>query len=91
MDAALLLPLAFGFGLTASGWNGVLLAEVARNVPTVHVAAATGAVLVIMTLGLMAAPPAFAMLGAARDFGSAYIALSALAMLGVALLPRGHG
>jgi MFS family permease len=91
MDVALLLPLAFGFGLTASGWNGVLLAEVAHHVPAEHVAAATGAVLVIMTLGLMAAPPAFALLGAAQDYGSAYIALAAIAMLGVVFLPRGPG
>jgi sugar phosphate permease len=90
MTAALLLPLAFGFGLTASGWNGVLLAEVAHHVPTEHVAAATGAVLVIMTVGLMLAPPAFALLGAARDFGTAFMGLAAIAMLGVACLPGGQ-
>ena len=86
----LLLPLAFCFGLTASGWNGVLLAEVAHHVPTEHVAAATGAVLVIMTVGLMLAPPVFALLGAARDFGTAFMGLSALAMLGAACLPGGE-
>jgi MFS family permease len=86
----LLLPLAFCFGLTASGWNGVLLAEVAHHVPTEHVAAATGAVLVIMTVGLMLAPPAFALLGAARDFGTAFMGLAAIAMLGVASLPGGQ-
>jgi MFS family permease len=90
MAAVLLLPLAFCFGLTASGWNGVLLAEVAHHVPTEHVAAATGAVLVIMTVGLMLAPPVFALLGAARDFGTAFMGLSALAMLGAACLPGGE-
>jgi MFS family permease len=90
MHTELLLPLAFGFGLTASGWNGVLLAEVAHHVPTEQVAAATGAVLVIMTVGLMTAPPAFALLGAARDFGTAFMGLSVVALLGLASLPRGQ-
>ena len=41
----LLLVVAFVFGVTASGWNGVFLAEVARLAPEGRVGEATGAVL----------------------------------------------
>jgi hypothetical protein len=44
------------FGLTASGWNGVFLAEVARLAPAARVAEATGAILVPSFLGLVLAP-----------------------------------
>lgn len=48
--------LMFLFGLTASGWNGVFLAEVARLAPAARVAEATGAILVPSFLGLVLAP-----------------------------------
>jgi len=41
----LALPVAIAFGATASGWNGVFLAEVARLAPDGRVAEATGAAL----------------------------------------------
>ena len=40
-----LATLAFLFGLTASGWNGVFLAGVARLAPEGQVSEVTGAVL----------------------------------------------
>ena len=47
---------AFAFGLTASGWNGVFLAEVARLAPQGRVAEATGAVLTASYGGLLLGP-----------------------------------
>jgi MFS family permease len=88
LPLALLLPLAFAFGLTASGWNGVFLAEIAELVPVANVASATGAVLVVMTIGLVASPPLFAAVGAAWSFGAGYVMLGAVAALGVVCLPR---
>ncbi len=45
------------FGLSASGWNGIFLAEVARQVSPAQAALASAAVLVLMTLGLVLGPP----------------------------------
>ncbi|MFN7573087.1 MAG: MFS transporter [Betaproteobacteria bacterium] len=86
-----LLPLVFIFGLTASGWNGVFLAEIAQQVPLARVAAATGAVLVVMTVGLMLAPLLFAAIGAARSFGAAYLVTAFIAAAGTLCLPGASG
>jgi MFS family permease len=60
MDASWSWPVlhavAFAFGVTASGWNGVFLAEVARLSPEGRVAEATGAVLVSGFCGLVLGP-----------------------------------
>ena len=52
----LLLAVAFAFGVTASGWNGVFLAEVARLAPEGRVGEATGAVLMFGFAGLVLGP-----------------------------------
>lgn len=60
---------AFLFGLTASGWNGVFLAEVARIAPEGRVGEATGAVLTASYAGLVSGPILIAtisMLGSLR-------------------------
>jgi MFS family permease len=74
------------FGLSASGWNGIFLAEVARQVSTARAAAATAAVLVVMTLGLVAGPLVFSGLAASISFGAAFVAWCAVGLLGVAAL-----
>jgi MFS family permease len=85
--AWLMLPLCFGFGLTASGWNGVFLAEVAHQVPVERVGAATGAIMVLMTLGLVIGPLAFASIRATLSFGAAFVALGVIAAAGTFVLP----
>lgn len=68
------------FGLTASGWNGVFLAEVARLAPAGRVAEATGAILVPGFLGLVLGPVLVALvvfLGGGLD--AVYLVLALLA------------
>ena len=48
--------LAAAFGLTASGWNGVFLAEVARLAPQDRIGETTGAVLTASYAGLLVTP-----------------------------------
>jgi MFS family permease len=59
--AAILVICAF-FGATAIGWNGVQLAEVARNAPADQVGAITGAAGFITFGGVVFGPPAFALI-----------------------------
>lgn len=83
---ALLLGL---LGLSASGWNGVLLAEVAGTAGLARAGAVTGAVLLFGYAALALAPLGFAALGARMGTGAAYSVLLALAgLLGVGLLAR---
>jgi MFS family permease len=74
------------FGFSASGWNGIFLAEVARQVSTAQAALATAAVLVVMTLGLVAGPLLFSGLAALSSFATAFVAWFGVGLLGVAAL-----
>ena len=51
-------------GMTAIGWNGVQLAEVARNAPSGQEGAITGASGFITFGGVLIGPPAFALVSA---------------------------
>ena len=74
-------------GLSASGWNGVMMAEVARIAGPARAGAVTGAVLWFGYSGLALAPIGFAALGAATGTGTAFAALLAMAgLLGALLL-----
>lgn len=78
------LPLAslcFVLGLTASGWNGIFLAEVARLAPEGRIAEATGAVLVASYSGLVLGPLAVAGLAALGGLSLAYAVFGLLAGL----------
>jgi len=81
-------PLLALFGLTAAGWNGVFLAEVSLRVPPAEVGSATGAVMVVMTAGLVGGPLAFGAVGSVAGFGVAYLMAAAVAFVGVVVLPR---
>ncbi len=83
----LLWPLSALFGLSASGWNGIFLAEVAAHSPAAEVAATTGAVMVLMTIGLILGPLAFAAIAGVSSFGIAFVCLAGVALLGTWLLP----
>lgn len=76
------------FGLSASGWNGIFLAEVARQVPAHEAGSATAAVLLVMTLGLVAGPLVFSALAAANSLATAFAAWGGVGLLGVAALLR---
>lgn len=50
----------FVLGMTASGWNGIVLGEVARVAPLGQVSTATGGALFFVNIGSIAAPILFA-------------------------------
>ena len=76
-------------GLSASGWNGVMMAEVARIAGPARAGAVTGAVLLFGYSGLALAPIAFAALGARTGTGFSYaVLLVAAGLLGGVLLKR---
>ena len=61
------------FGLTASGWNGVFIAEIARLARVDRVAETTGAVLTASFTGLLLAPLLIAGLDRLAGLGGAFI------------------
>ena len=76
--ALLVMPVLFVFGATALGWNGVYLAEVARQAPPGMAGVATGGTLAITFFGVMLGPPLFG--GLAGVFGSFRVGFGALAV-----------
>ncbi len=52
------------FGMTAIGWNGVQLAEVARAAPPGQAGTVTGAAGFITFGGVLVGPPTFALISA---------------------------
>jgi predicted MFS family arabinose efflux permease len=58
---ALLILFAL-YGAAAIGWNGVYLAEVARQAPAGHTSTTTGGSLVMTFLGAMSGPPLFGLI-----------------------------
>lgn len=88
LPAAALWPLVVVYGLSASGWNGVFLAEVARRGPPEAAGRATAAVLVVMTCGLVGGPLIVAALAAAIGWGPAVASTAGAALIGAAALRR---
>jgi predicted MFS family arabinose efflux permease len=88
--AAALAVLIALLGLSASGWNGVMVAEIARLAGPARAGAVTGAALLFGYAGLALAPPGFAALGGAVGTPAAFaVPLVATALLGVRLLWAG--
>jgi predicted MFS family arabinose efflux permease len=84
--------LCFLFGLTAAGWNGVFLAEVAREAPPGEIARVTGGVMITAYAGLILGPVAFsAAATAAATLGAGYLLLAGATFAGALVLRRaGH-
>lgn len=78
MPTLLVFAILFVFGASATGWNGVYLAEVARRAPPGMAGIATGGTLAITFLGVVLGPPVFGALSAA--FGSYRVGFAALAL-----------
>lgn len=77
--AGMLVPVVlFLFGACAIGWNGVYLAQVAREAPAGKAGLATGGTLAITFLGVVVGPPLFAALAAGSQ--SYRVAFAALAV-----------
>jgi sugar phosphate permease len=75
---AMLLAL---LGLSASGWNGIMMAEIARFVGPARAGATSGAVLLFGYSGLALAPAGFAAFAAASGAVAAFATLLTLAGL----------
>ncbi|KAA0010052.1 MFS transporter [Billgrantia pellis] len=58
----LVIGLLSAAGVTAIGWNGVYLSEVARRSPQVEVSEATAAVLVLTYMGVLTGPALFSVI-----------------------------
>lgn len=71
-----LYAVLIALGATAIGWNGVFLAEVARQAPTGQAGLATGGALGFTFLGVLCGPPVFG-IAAARlhSYGQTYALL----------------
>ena len=73
----LVLGLMAAFGASATGWNGVYLAEVARLAPAGQASAATGGALSVTFLGVVLGPVLFGTLSGAFDsYRAGYLALA---------------
>lgn len=88
MPATLLFLVVALFGLSASGWNGVFLSEVAARSDQTGVAAATAAAMVPLYLGLILGPITFAALSGLTVMSAGFLMLSGVAALGTLELPR---
>ena len=88
-QAAMLAVAAF-FGATAIGWNGVQLSEVARQAPSGHAGAITGASGFITFTGVVSGPPLFALLAFLTDsYRVGFVVFGAACLIcGSALLLR---
>lgn len=86
LPPAALLLLAFVFGLTASGWNGVFLAEVARLSPPERVAETTGTILTASYAGLLSAPVLIAWASPSGTLETSYAAIAVLALAATAVM-----
>ncbi|MGE5793550.1 MAG: MFS transporter [Bacteroidota bacterium] len=81
-----LWALCFFFGLTASGWNGVFLAEIARQAPAGEIARVTGGVMIMSYAGLILGPLAFSAAVGAATMGAGYVLLAAGTFVGTLVL-----
>lgn len=82
----LLAALMFVFGATASGWNGVYLAEVARQAPAGTAGKATSGTLALTFMGVILGAPLFGLVAAGPGGFAAAFGMQALMALGVAVL-----
>jgi MFS family permease len=69
-------------GATASGWNGVFLAEIIRDVRTTEVGLAISGSLMFTYLGIVLGPLLFSALAIVIGFPKAYIVMGAAVLLG---------
>jgi MFS family permease len=87
----IVMAVLFVFGASAIGWNGVYLAEVARQAPEGQAGMATGGTLAITFLGVVLGPPVFGgMAGAFGSYRAGFAALVVPLVLCAGVLLRGR-
>jgi MFS family permease len=69
-------------GATASGWNGVFLAEIIRDVRPAEVGLATAGSMMFAYMGTVLGPSLFGGLASTVGFPTAYLVMSAAVLLG---------
>jgi MFS family permease len=82
----LLVALAGALGLTASGWNGVFVAEITRLAPPDRIAETSGAALTAAYGGLLAGPAVVAAIAALWSLGIAFVVLGLACAAAAALI-----
>jgi predicted MFS family arabinose efflux permease len=81
LPLAVILAAFLVLGLTAVGWNGVYLSEVARLSPAQGVSATTGAAMFVTFTGVVFGPALFSALhGPLRTYTAAYVLLVAISL-----------
>jgi MFS family permease len=89
VPVSLLLPVLAVFGASAIGWNGVYLAEAARQAPPGLASLATGGTLVFTFLGVVVGPATFgALSGAVGSYRIGFVLLAVPALVCSVLLWR---
>jgi predicted MFS family arabinose efflux permease len=89
LPAAVVIVVLCVFGASAIGWNGVYLAEVARQAPTGMAGLATGGTLAITFLGVVLGPPLFGAVSAvAGSYRVGYAVLAVPLLACAAVLAR---
>jgi MFS family permease len=90
---AVMTVLCAAFGGTAIGWNGVFLAQVAREAPAGKTVEATGGALFITFFGVLITPPLFALVvESGGSYGTAFALVATPPLLcGLWLLLRASG
>jgi MFS family permease len=87
MPTLLVLGILAVFGASAIGWNGVYLAEVARQAPKGQASLATGGTLAVTFLGVVLGPPLFgALSGLFGSYRAGYAALAVPTLACAAML-----
>lgn len=81
-DVSSILMLSFIFGLTASGWNGVMLAEMTRHAPAIALGPIMGAMMAFGYLGLVVGPIVFAVAAAFLGLSGGFLAVAILSLAG---------
>ncbi len=85
-----ILWVSAAFGVTAIGWNGVYLAEIARVVPYEQVGRATGGALFVTFFGVVAAPPFFGLMATVTgSYSAGFLVLATLTCISGFILIRG--
>jgi MFS family permease len=77
------------FGMTAMGWNGVQLAQVARHAPAGSAGSVTGAAGFITFAGVVVGPPAFALLaGLTGGYRIGFVVFALVSLASAVLFAR---
>lgn len=86
---AAIVSVSAAFGVTAIGWNGVYLAEIARVVPYEQVGRATGGALFVTFFGVVAAPPIFGLMATMTgSYSAGFLMLATLTCFSGLILIR---